>query len=292
MQDGWIERRTGIHSRRHAADHETTTALAIDAARAALADARVPAAEVDLVLVATMSPDRATPQVAPLVAGALGAHGAAFDVGAACTGWLSALNAASALLEAGRARCAVVVGVDTLSRLLDMSDRTTAALFADGAGAAVLRTDGIGGGGRIGPLVLGSDGTDSELITCPIGGPIAMDGQATFKRAVTEMSAAALEACERAGIGLDDLDLVIPHQANSRIITAVGERLGVPSDRMFDVIAHTGNTSAGTLPIALTAAQAHGRLQDGARVLLAAFGAGLTWGAAVVQWDPPADLLH
>lgn len=277
----WIHRRTGIRARRRAGPDDSSASLATAAGRAALGDAGVSAAELDLVLVATMTPDFATPQVAPLVAAALGARDVgAFDVGAACTGWLSALGTAAALLETGRASCALVVGVEIMSRVVDETDRSTASLFGDGAGAVVL---GAGDGG-VGPVVLGSDGDAAEHIVCPSGGTLRMDGHATFRRAVEEMAEAAREACRRGGIGLDDVDLVVPHQANARIIAGVRERLGLPVERVLDVIAETGNTSAATLPIALAQAAAAGRLPAGSRVLLVAFGAGLTWGAALVDW--------
>ncbi len=286
VEASWIERRTGIRERRHAAaGPDTTTELATEAARAALDDAGIAAAEVDLVVVGTMTPDRACPQVAPLVAHRLGATGAAaFDVAAACTAWLSALATAGAQVEAGRAHCALIIGVDVLSRVLDPTDKMTAPLFADGAGAAVLVAGD--GGGRLGPVVLASDGSDAELITCGVGGTIAMDGHATFRRAVGAMTGAATRVCDRAGIAVSDLDLVVPHQANARITAAVAERLGLPLDRIVDDIAEVGNTSAATLPLALARAHAAGRLPvGGGRVLLAAFGAGLTWGAALLDWE-------
>ena len=243
--------------------------------------------EVDLVLVATMTPDFATPQVAPLVAAAIGAGGAgAFDVAAACTAWLSALGAAAACSRPAAPTCAVVIGVEVMSRVIDPLDRSTAILFADGAGAAVLT--GGAGGGIVGPLVLGSDGSAAEHIVCPVGGVVAMDGHATFQRAVTAMSESALAVCDRAGVALEEIDLVVPHQANSRIIAAVGERLGLDPARVLDVIAETGNTSSATIPIALASARADGRLPDAGNVLLAAFGAGLTWGAALLTFGTDA----
>lgn len=283
----WIERRTGIVERRHAGPGDTpATDLATAAGQVALDDAGITAGEVDLVVVATFTSDRALPQTAPLVAHRLGALGSgAFDVGAACTGWLTALNVAGAQIETGRAGCALVIGVDVLSRIVDPADRGTAPLFADGAGAAVL----VAGdrGGRLGPVVLCSDGSDSELITCDRGGCIAMEGHDTFRRAVGAMAGAAQRVCARAGIEVDDLDLVVPHQANARITAAVADRLGIDPFRMVDDIAHTGNTSAATLPVALHRAQLAGRLPTaGGRVLLAAFGAGLTWGAALLDWEP------
>lgn len=281
----WIQRRTGIQARRRAGPEDSCVSLAAAAGRAALDDAGATAEQLDLVIVATMTPDFATPQVAPLVAAALGAPNAgAFDVGAACSGWLSALGTAAALLETGRASCALVVGVEIMSRVVDETDRGTAPLFGDGAGAVVL---GAGDGG-VGPVVLGSDGDAAEHIVCPLGGVLRMDGHATFRRAVEEMSEAAREACRRAQITLDEVDLVVPHQANARIIAGIRERLGLPAERMLDAIAETGNTSAASLPIALTEAAATGRLAPGSRVLLVAFGAGLTWGAALVDWGGSA----
>lgn len=285
----WIERRTGIVERRHApAGPTTTTDLATAAGHAALEDAGISASEVDLVIVATFTADRALPQTAPVVAHRLGALAAGgFDVNAACTGWLTALSLAGAQVETGRVGCVLVVGVDVLSPRLDATDRGTAPLFGDGAGAAVV----VAGdrGGRLGPVVLCSDGSDGELITCETGGTIAMDGHATFRRAVGAMAGAAQRVCAKAGIEVDDLDLVVPHQANARITAAVAERLGLPAGRVVDDIAHTGNTSAATLPLALHRAQLAGRLPtDGGRVLLAAFGAGLTWGAALLDWETTA----
>lgn len=281
----WIHRRTGIRGRRRAGAQDTTASLATRAARAALAEAGMDAQDVDLVLVATMTPDFATPQVAPLVAAALGARApGAFDVGAACTGWLSALATAAGFLETGRASCAVVVGVEIMSRVIDEDDRVTAPLFGDGAGAAVL---GAGQGG-IGPVVLASDGTAAEHIVCPLGGFVRMDGHATFRRAVDAMTEVGARVLERAGLTLDDIDLVVPHQANARIIEGVRERLGLPREQVLDVIAETGNTSAATLPIALTRAAEMGRLHHGGRVLLVTFGAGLAWGAALVDLAPEA----
>lgn len=284
----WIERRTGIRERREALPGETTTVLATDAGRAALEDAGVDAAELDLVVVATMTPDRACPQVAPLVAGALGAvHAGAFDVGAACNGWLSALVTVAALQETGRSTAALVIGADRIrTAVVDPADKGTAPLFGDGAGAAVVVAGGDGP--RVGHAVLHSDGTGGELIASDLTGPLRMDGHETFQRAIKAMTGAAAEVCERAGIGLDDVDLVVPHQANARITAAVAERLGLPPERIVDAIALVGNTSAGTLPIALAGARVAGRLPADGRVLLAAFGSGLAWGACLLEIGDPA----
>jgi 3-oxoacyl-[acyl-carrier-protein] synthase-3 len=283
----WIERRTGVHERRMAAPGETTQVLCARAGAAALADAGITADALDLVLVGTMSPDRATPQVAPQVAHDLGATGAAaFDVGAACTAWLSALWTAGALLETGRATTALVLGADRIRAIVDPADKGTSTLFADGAGAAVLQAGGDGP--RLGPAVLHADGSGSELIACSFGEHLTMAGHDTFVRAVAEMCASAAEVCARAGIGVDEVDLVVPHQANARITAAVAERLGVPLERVVDDIGLVGNTSAGTLPIALTHARRDGRIPEHGRILLAAFGAGLTWGAALLENGDPA----
>ena len=280
----WIAKRTGVERRRIAWPEERLSAFAAEAGQIALERAGVSAAELDLILVATMAPDELTPNAAPLVAEELGARAAgAIDVGAACTGFLSALGLATAQIESRRADNVLVIGVDLLSRLTDPDDRATAALLADGAGAALLRPAGLGG--RIGPVVLGADGSHSALIRASHAErAIRMNGHDTFKHAVARMSQATVEALALADRRLDEVDLFVYHQANSRIIRAVGEELGLPPERTADYLAGYGNTSAATLPIALTLAEEEGRLLPGAVVLLAAFGAGLTWGATVVEW--------
>jgi 3-oxoacyl-[acyl-carrier-protein] synthase-3 len=224
------------------------------------------------------------------VAGLIGAERAgALDVGAACTGWLSALAMACGQIESGRARHALVVGADFLSRFLDVADRDTAPLFADGAGAAVVSsTDSPDG--RIGPVVLHADHSGSHLIRLGRGDHIRMDGQESFRAAVAAMAQVTVEALEASGCELEDIDLFVYHQANSRIIRAVGQRLGLPSDRVVDYMGRFANSSTATLPIALSAALSERRLAPGHRVLLAAFGAGLTWGGAVVEWSAPAPV--
>jgi 3-oxoacyl-[acyl-carrier-protein] synthase III len=282
--DDWIARRTGVHERRIARPDQRLTHFAAEAGARALEGAGASAADLDLVLVATMSADELTPNAAPLVAAELGATGAgAIDVGAACTGFVSALGMAAAQIEANRARSVLVIGADLLSHLTDPDDRSTAGLLADGAGAALVRA--TGGPGRIGPVVLGSDGGRADLITASHEERLVrMNGHDTFKQAVARMSEATLAALALAERDLPDVDLFVYHQANSRIIQAVGEQLGLPAERTADYVGRFGNTSAATIPIALAVAEEEGRLIDGALVLLAAFGAGLNWGATVVEW--------
>ena len=281
----WIVSRTGVRERRHAAPEERLDALAAAAGRDALARAEVEPADLDLVLVATMAPDDLSPNAAPLVAELLGAHRAgAFDVGAACTGFLSGLSVAAAQVESGRADAALVVGADLLSRITDREDRSTAALFADGAGAALVAPGGDGEG-AIGPIVLGADGTGATTIRATFAErKLRMQGHDTFRQAVRRLSESTVAAVERAGLGLDEIDLFVYHQANTRILSAVGERLELDPARVIDCIERYGNTSSATVPIALVEAEAAGRLEPGAKVLLAAFGAGFTWGAGVVEW--------
>jgi 3-oxoacyl-[acyl-carrier-protein] synthase III len=280
----WIARRTGIRSRHIAEPHERLSTHAAAAARQALERAGVEPAEVDLVVVATTTADELMPGAAPLVAHELGAFGAgAFDVGAACTGFLSALTVGAAQVETGRVRTAVVIGADLMSRVLDPDDRSTAAVFADGAGAVVLQA--APGPSRLGPVVLGSNGDGAGHITIPRSDArIRMLGHDTFREAVAHLTLATEQAVRAAGITLDEIDRFVYHQANGRILSAVGERLGLDPERVVDCIAEYGNTCAATLPLALAHAADHGQLHDGDRVLLGAFGAGFTWGAGVLEW--------
>jgi 3-oxoacyl-[acyl-carrier-protein] synthase-3 len=282
LDESWITRRTGIGSRRYAAEGETLTGLATRAGRAALEDAGCDAADLDLVLVATMSPDRLCPNAAPGVAHRLGAAKAgAMDIGAACTGWVAALSLATAQVEAGRAERVLVIGAEVLSKLLDPDDRRTAPLFADGAGAAVIGP----GDAAIGPVVLRQDGSLGGAIFAEHHDQIIrMDGHETFKAAVSSLSDNTVEACRLAGVTLDSIDVFVYHQANRRILTAVAERLGLPEHRLVDVIGETGNTSAASVPLALSMAREAGQLRAGDRVLVAAVGAGFTSGAAVMDW--------
>ena len=287
ISEAWIERRTGIRQRHVAEPQERLATHASRAGARALERAGVGAEELDLVLVATTTADEVLPNAAPLVAHALGATGAgAFDVGAACTGFLSALAVGSSQIEAGRARQVLVVGADFMARITDPNDRATAAVFADGAGAALLgATDAPG---RIGPIVLGQDGAGADHIFVERKEElIHMRGHETFREAVTWLSQSTLQAVQAAGLTLEEIDLFVYHQANGRILAAVGERLCLPTDRVVDCIGEYGNTSAATLPLALAYSENEGRLNAGDRVLLGAFGAGFTWGATVVEWGAP-----
>jgi 3-oxoacyl-[acyl-carrier-protein] synthase III len=287
VTEQWIVHRTGVRERRHVRDGETLAALATAAGRAALEEAEVEPEDLDLVLVATLAADELIPNCAPLVARDLGAHTAgAMDVGAACTGYLSALSLAAAQVECGRCDHVLVIGADVVSRFVDRSDRGTAALFADGAGASVV-SPANGGPGLIGHIALHADGDGAPAIRAARADQIIhMQGHDTFKAAVQRLSESTLEAVERAGLELDDIGLFVYHQANARILAAVGERLGIDSERVIDCIDRYGNTSSGTLPIALADARERGMLAPGMNVVLAAFGAGFTWGAGVIQWGP------
>jgi 3-oxoacyl-[acyl-carrier-protein] synthase-3 len=283
VDDAWIVKRTGIHSRRRAAPADRLSDLATFASRRALTDAGVDARDVDLVLVATMTPDEITPNTAPLVAHALGAERAgAIDVGAACTGWLAALRLGAAQVETGRADTVLVVGAEHLTRLVDYDDPKTAALFGDGAGAVVL---GASGAGEVGPILLAADGGLADRITATFDDPrLRMDGHSTYQVAVKRLSEATVAAVARAGLELDDVDLFVYHQANGRIIRAVGEKLDLPPARVADYVAHMANTSAASIPLTLSLLREDGRLRPGQKVVVAAIGAGFTWGAGVLEW--------
>jgi 3-oxoacyl-[acyl-carrier-protein] synthase III len=282
----WISSRTGIHRRRRV-NGETLVDLAADAGSRALVLADFDPADLDLVLIGTCTPDQALPNAAPLVANRMGAASAgAMDIGAACTGFLSALSLATAQLESGRARAALVVGAEVLSRVVDYTDKRTAGLFGDGAGAALLT---LGGPGLIGPIALRADGARGDFIRISNEERLVrMEGRATFRAAVAAMSDTTQQVVSEAGLALDEIDLFVYHQANSRIISAVGERLALSADRVIDCLAEYGNTSAASIPIALAEAASTGLLRKGSRVLLSAFGAGLTWGAGIVEWEGAA----
>ena len=283
----WIARRTGIRARHVAAPDERLDTHATAAAAAALEQAGVDPANVDLVLVATSTPDEIMPNAAPLVAKSLGATRAgAFDVGAACSGFLAALGTGASMIDAGRADCVVVIGADFMTRVVDPADRGTSAVFADGAGAVVLLATGQT---RIGPILIGSEGDTEGIIY--VGREdqlIRMAGHETFKIAVSRLSQTTADAVAAAGLELDDIDLFVYHQANARILTAVGERLGLKAERVVDCISDLGNTSAATLPLALDHSVQSGQLRQGDRVLVAAFGAGFIWGATVLEWGVAA----
>jgi 3-oxoacyl-[acyl-carrier-protein] synthase-3 len=286
VDSDWISSRTGIHRRRRV-NGETLVDLAVEAGSRALALADFDPADLDLVLIATCTPDQMLPNAAPLVANRMGAGSAgALDIGAACTGFLSALSLATAQLESGRARAALVVGAEVLSRVVDYSDKRTAGLFGDGAGAALLT---LGGPGLIGPIALRADGARGDFIRISNEERLVrMDGRATFRAAVAAMSDTTHQVVSDAGLALDEIDLFVYHQANSRIISAVGERLALPADRVIDCLAEYGNTSAASIPIALAEAASTGLLRKGSRVLISAFGSGLTWGAGIVEWEGAA----
>jgi len=281
VDDAWIETRTGIRERRTLAGGERVSDLAADAGALTLARASLTIDDIDLLIVATTTQDEVTPNTAPLVAGRLGATGlAAIDVGAACTAFIAALQVTAAQIESGRATQALVIGVDALHSYLDPDDRRTAALFGDGAGAVIMAAAGEG---RMGPIVMRSESA-LEMIKIPRGGTLSMQGHETFVNAVARISEITLEVLDRTQLTLEDVDLFVYHQANSRIIRAVGEKLGLPAERVIDCIATYGNTSAASVPIALAEAEADGRLKPGMRVLAGAFGAGFTWGAALMEW--------
>ena len=283
VDDAWIVKRTGIKSRRRALPGEHLTDYATFAGRRALTDAGVDARDIDLVLVATMTPDDITPNAAPVVAEALGADSAgAIDIGAACTGWLAALRLAAGQVETGRAERVLVIGAELLTRITNFDDPKTAMLFGDGAGAVLVGCDGDG---DIGPIVLSADGSLADRITASHDKRVLeMDGHSTYQVAVKRLSEATVAAVARSGLELDDVDLFVYHQANGRIIKAVGDRLDLEPARVADYVAHMANTSAASIPLTLSLLREDGRLRIGQKVLLAAIGAGFTWGAGVIEW--------
>ncbi|MFN0090841.1 MAG: beta-ketoacyl-ACP synthase III [Acidimicrobiales bacterium] len=276
--DAWITERTGIRERRIGG---STAELAIEAGRRALDAAGCDPAAVELVLLATTTPDQLVPATAPSVQAGLGLHCGALDLNAACSGWVYALLAGHGYIGLGL-RTVLVIGAETLSRITDYEDRSTGILFADGAGAAVL--EAVDGPGQLLGFDLGADGAARRLLYCDHGEHFVMDGREVFRRAVRIMVDSASRALERAGVRADEVDLVVPHQANVRIIEAASERLGIPMERTAMVIQHTGNTSSASIPLALHDALERGRARDGDLVLFVGFGAGMTWASAVVRW--------
>jgi len=292
--DDWIVERTGIRERRMAADHEGAASMGAEAARMALKTAGLHAGDIDLVICATCTPDGFMPASASLIQHAIGAtNAAAFDVNAICVGFVAALATGAQFINAGVYQRVLVVGSEVISRILNWQDRGTCILFGDGAGAVVLERAESGGAGS---FVLKSDGSGSGLLYArgPASPPdwmpqaegycVTMDGREIFKFAVRAMEEASRQALSMAGLGVSDVDYVIPHQANQRIIAAVGKALGVPEERMVSNVESYGNTSSATIPIALCEAWEDGRLQPGNRLVLVAFGGGLVWGASVVEW--------
>ena len=282
--DAWIVRRTGIHARRRLADDDSLAHLAAAACADALADAGREPADVDRVIVSTITADQVTPGLAPAVAGLLGCPPvAAVDLNAACAGFLYALEEAAALVESGRARCVVVCGAEALSRIVDHTDRATAVLFGDGAGAVVV----AGGELDLGCAAF-TFGCSPEHAAMLYAGRdermLRMDGPEVYRHAVRRMAEATRAALERCALGVDDLDAFVAHQANARIIEAAAAELGVPSEKVIIDVGRVANTSSASIPLALAQAERDGRLEPGARVALAAFGAGFVWGAGVLSW--------
>lgn len=284
VSDDWIAERTGVRERRVAGPEETLLDFAVQAAERALDEAGTDPGELDLVLLATCSYDMLCPAGAAVLAHRIGAGRAGtFDLNAACTGFLSALASGAAWIESGRAERVLVVGAELMQRVIDHDDRATAGIFADGAGAVVLDR----AGGRIGPIGLAADGGRGHLVEATRAEAIVrMKGHDTFRQAVERLCESTLATVAAAGLELDRIDLFAYHQANSRIIEAVGNRLELDPARVIDCVARYGNTSAASIPIALGEALAAGRLKEGDTVLLGAFGGGLTWGAGVVEWGP------
>ena len=300
--DEWIRTRTGIRERRIAGPGETTLSLAASAAHEAIRVAGVAATEIDLVIVCTFTPEfGGMPSTASMLQDAIGASNAgAFDLNAACSGFVYGLALAHAMIASGLHRTVLLVGAETMSRVLDWTDRSTCVLFGDGAGAVVLKTTDEPGG--VLSCVLGSDGSGGAWLSVPGGGSrtpaslqtvqdashfIKMNGKEVYKFAVSALPRSVRQAVAKADLTLDDIDLFIPHQANIRIIASAAEALGVPMEKVFTNVERYGNTSAASIPIALCEAIEAGLVGEGTKLVLAGFGGGLSWGAAVVEWAEP-----
>jgi 3-oxoacyl-[acyl-carrier-protein] synthase III len=295
--DEWIVERTGIRERRIAGDDQALSDLALPAARDALDEAGLAGPEVDLIIVATVTPDMAFPSAAAILAEELGAREAgAYDLSAGCTGFMYAVAQGYGMVSAGLARRALVVGGDVLSRILDWHDRGTAVLFGDGAGAVVLER--VSEGGFLG-FELGADGSGGPQLYLPAGGSrspataetvaerqhfVQMNGREVFKFATRVLVASAEKVLAECGKTIDEVDVYIPHQANVRIIEHAAEKLGIPKEKIVVNVERYGNTSSGSIPLALADAQAEGRLREGALVLMTGMGAGLTWGSGLIEW--------
>ncbi|MFJ8232993.1 beta-ketoacyl-ACP synthase III [Streptomyces sp. NPDC094448] len=304
--DNWIRTRTGIGRRHFAEPGQATSDLAVEAGRRALRSAG--ATDVDAVVVATTTPDRSCPATAPLVADRLGLVGAAaFDISAVCTGFVYGLASAAGLIAAGVAERVLLIGADTYSTIVDPDDRTNAIIFGDGAGAVVLRAGHAGEPGAVGHFDLGSDGTGEELIMVPAGGSrqrsasrlaaaqdhyFAMRGKEVFRHAVTRMTASARATLTLGDRKVEDIDRIVPHQANLRILRSVAEDLGLPPERLVTNVESVGNTGAASIPLALADAVARNTIHAGEHVLLTAFGGGLTWGSCLLTWPGLAGTDH
>jgi 3-oxoacyl-[acyl-carrier-protein] synthase-3 len=299
--DEWIVSRTGIHERRIASEDQSTAVLATEAAIEALSMANLKPANLDLIIVSTSSPEHIFPATACLVQDNIGAAKAgAFDLSAACTGFIYALNMATQSIRSGSINNALVIGAETLSRMVNYKDRGTCILFGDGAGAFVLQARDEPGG--LLSAVMRSDGSGADSLTLPAGGSklpaseetvakklhyIQMNGRDVFRFATRVMAQATLESLEKAQLKIDDIQLIIPHQANRRIIEAAARGLNIPMERVVVNVEKYGNTSTASIPIATCEAAKDGRLQPGDKIVFVGFGAGLTWGAAVTQWTGP-----
>jgi 3-oxoacyl-[acyl-carrier-protein] synthase-3 len=293
--DEWIRERTGIHQRHIVAKGEKTSDLALHAARAALASAKMDVGELDMIVVATTTPDETFPATATTLQARLGmTRGAAFDVQAVCSGFIFGMSVADNFIKVGQAKTVLLVGAESMSRLLDWSDRTTCVLFGDGAGAVVLQAKkGKGDNSDRGVLntKLYSDGRLHDLLYVD-GGPsstqttghLRMQGKEVFRHAVTNISAAIVASVEEAGLKISDIDWFVPHQANQRILDGTARKLGIPVSRVVSTVSQHGNTSAASVPLALATAVADGRIRKGQLVLLEAMGGGFTWGASLVRW--------
>jgi len=290
--DEWIVARTGIHARHFAAPDVTTSDLALAASQRAIAAADVDPQTIDLIIVATSTPDFVFPSTACLLQNKLGIrnHGAAFDVQAVCAGFAYAVSVADSLIRSGQHRTALVVGAETFSRILDFNDRTTCVLFGDGAGAVVLQASDEPG---VLSSALHADGSYAHILCTPghvNGGVVAgnaflhMDGQAVFKLAVNVLEKVAIEAIEKAQLTADQIDWLIPHQANIRIMQGTCRKLGLPAERMVVTVGEHGNTSAASIPLALDIAVRDGRIKRGQNVLIEGVGGGFTWGASVIRF--------
>src|ERR1035437_5034856 len=277
--DEWIAERTGIRERRIGG---SAVSLGVIAGRNAIEDAGLTVGDIDFLVLATTTPDRLCPASAPMIANELGLNCAAMDVNAACSGFMYAVRVAQGLLETGNRRI-LVIGSEHLSRWVDWTDRNMAVLLADGAGAAVLEYDASGT--DLLSFSLGADGSAADLLTCEHGGFFEMDGKEVFRRAVRVVVSSAEEALKKAGITADDLALVIPHQANIRIIQAATPRLGIEMEGAVVVLDRYGNTSSAAIPLAFADARDNGRIKVGEYALLTGFGAGMTWASAIVKWS-------